>query len=170
MENQDFHRDCFHCREGVEPVWPVEDLESWKLEVCEMEAKIEYNHRDYEDNKRFKREVRPDVKKAIEEAQKESEVEQITKIIQEVGRQESPIKNEEESKMNKKNAEGLTRTGLVDKLLLVDLSGSYSDGSVDRIVAEVQRDFSGVPLARLRSLVFVRRSTLKAKSTATAAA
>lgn len=182
MDN-DIHKDCFHCKEVKAPMWPVTDLEAWKMEVCRTEAFTEYCDRNVEEmhkdiEKRLKKEA--ERKKNIENKRRDQKVKPVSTIrdsklgllnINAGGIRIMARKNKTETQETAPETKPLKKTALIDQLLGANLEGSYLDGAVDSIATQVVAAFPELDAKRVRGLIFSRRAVLKkAASPETAAA
>lgn len=177
MDN-DIHPSCFHCQaEFTGPIWPVTEIETWKLDVCYSEARIEQEERDYQGH--LKDQSVWDLEQVKKASLRESKKKKHAVRDQHVGLP-SVISNEKKSegtlltlKVEDVNmAKKETKTGMIDRLLKANLgnkeegTGSYAKGAATTIAQEVLDASNAgsldksetLELKALKGLVFSRRA------------
>lgn len=174
-KDKDFHGECPHCIEIKAPIWPVEDLDKWKLDLChclaqteegdrvEKQAKLDQVKSAEKDAKR---------KKDIEQKRRDQKADRMRTIRERRGLGLLQINYGGNTIMAKKNStetkevkeKVLTKTGYLDQLIAANLEGSYGEGAKETIVTQVLERFPDLDAKRVSGLFFSRRAVLKAQA------
>lgn len=173
----DFHEACFHCTDTKGPIWPVTDLEAWKLEVCQVTAQTEETEKQFAQHALDKIESQKAraAKKAESEKKRRDQVVRHMSTMRERRLGLLQINYGGNTIMAKKNKtvdaaaltlppKKLTKTGLIDSLIGADLAGSYAEGAVENITGQVLATFPDLDAKRVKGLIFSRRAVLKAQA------
>lgn len=184
MNEKDFHGECAHCLETPPPMWPISDINEWKMELCHAEAKSENAERTAKiqvKDKIVSAELRAQQKKDSEQKKRDRKDQHMRTMreakerrlgllninyggITIMARKNKTDEGTSETVVAEKKERVLTKTGLLDSLIGADIEGSYAEGAKEGIVAQVAAAFPSEDVKRLGGLYFSRRAVLKAQA------
>ena len=173
----DFHADCPHCKLG-KPMWPLEDEEGWRIDVChdaaigeEFDLRIAEAQRDrtkavdaVEKRKKQASDLRQQQLVQFGEQRRQNLL-QINGGIKTMARkaqtqtQEAAVETQETAPVTQIE-KPLKKTALLDSLIRA-CPNPYADGAKDAIVSQVLAQIEGLDAKRIAGLFFSRRSVLK---------